>query len=261
MTSTHHTTNDPARARGIGRSCAWAGIALAIACAAAELLAGPGYRLGWWPLGTGLQTVRWSATVDLAAAALSLAAVVLALRNRERRTLSIGVIGLIVSVAVAAPPLMLWQRAQHLPRIHDVSTDTVNPPAFVAVLPLRRDARNGTGYSARTAAQQKSGYPDIVPLHLDMPPAQALQRAEQAARDMGWIIVDVSTVDLRIEATDTTLLFGFKDDVVIRITPQDSGSRVDVRSLSRVGGSDFGVNARRVRTFLKKLGGTSAAPS
>jgi uncharacterized protein (DUF1499 family) len=254
-------TFDSGLARRIGRGCAWAGFALATVCAAAELLAGPGYRLGWWPLGTGLQTVRWSATIDLAAAALSLVAVALAWRGRERRTLSIGVIGLIVSVAVATPPLMLWQRAQHLPRIHDVSTDTVNPPAFVAVLPLRRDARNGTDYTPRTAAQQKSGYPDIVPLQLDMPPAQALQRAEQVARDMGWIIVDVSSADLRVEATDTTLLFGFKDDVVIRITPQGSSSRVDVRSLSRVGGSDFGVNAKRVRSFLKNLAAASAPPS
>jgi uncharacterized protein (DUF1499 family) len=78
---------------------------------------------------------------------------------------------------------------------------------------------------------------------------------------MGWVIVDVSRADLRIEATDTTLLFGFKDDIVIRVMPQPGGSRVDVRSLSRVGGSDFGVNAKRVRTFLKKLEATPTPSS
>ena len=70
---------------------------------------------------------------------------------------------------------------------------------------------------------------------------------------MGWDIVAVAPQDLRIEATDTTLLFGFKDDVVVRIRPQDGGSRVDVRSVSRVGGSDVGTNARRVREYLGKV--------
>ena len=89
-----------------------------------------------------------------------------------------------------------------------------------------------------------------------MPPARALERAEAAARAMGWEIVAVSPQDLRIEATDTSLLFGFKDDVVIRVQPRDAGSRIDVRSSSRVGGSDFGVNAKRIRRYLKRLADT-----
>ena len=88
---------------------------------------------------------------------------------------------------------------------------------------------------------------------LGVPPAQAFERAERTARAMGWQIVAAVPDALRIEATDTTLLFGFKDDVVIRIRPSGQGSVVDVRSLSRIGGSDIGTNARRVRRFLDRL--------
>jgi uncharacterized protein (DUF1499 family) len=140
-----------------------------------------------------------------------------------------------------------------LPHIHDISTDTANPPRFVAVLPLRAGAPNTTGYGPDVAAEQRAGYPDIAPLLLDVPPAQAFERAQHVARTMGWDIVAVAPQDRRIEATATTLLFGFKDDIVIRVAAQGSGSRVDMRSLSRVGGSDFGVNAGRVRDYLQRL--------
>ena len=106
-----------------------------------------------------------------------------------------------------------------------------------------------------TPAQQKRGYPDIAPLRLNLPPAEAFARAERAARAMGWQIVAVAPEALRIEATDTTLFFGFKDDIVIRVRPSENGSVVDMRSLSRVGTSDVGVNAKRVRAFLGRLKG------
>jgi len=142
---------------------------------------------------------------------------------------------------------------QHLPRILGVRADTDDPPKLVAVVPVRKGARNPVDYKPDTAAEQKRGFPDIVPLLLDEAPGQAYERAERAARAMGWEIVAAAPQALRIEATDTTLLFGFKDDGGIRITPRGQGSVVDVRSLSRVGGSDFGVNAKRIRVFLAKL--------
>jgi uncharacterized protein (DUF1499 family) len=77
--------------------------------------------------------------------------------------------------------------------------------------------------------------------------------ALQAARDMGWEIVDADPVEGRIEATDRTLWFGFADDVVIRLATTDSGTRLDVRSKSRIGGSDVGANARRIRRYLARL--------
>jgi len=234
---------------------AWTGLGLALACGAGELLAGLGYRWDWWHFRSGIQIMRWSATTDLAALALTLVAVILAWMYGPRRALAASAAGLALSLLVAGPPLYYWRTLDRVPRIHDISTDTDNPPRYVAVLPLRKGAENPTDYSAEVAAEQKRAYPDIAPAMLDASPAQAFARAERAARAMGWDIVAAAPGDLRIEATDTTLLFGFKDDIVVRVTPSGNGSRVDVRSLSRVGRSDFGVNANRIRKFLRQLAG------
>jgi uncharacterized protein (DUF1499 family) len=241
-----------ARAAG---ALAWTGFGLALACGAAELLAGLGYRWDWWHFRSGIQIMRWSASTDLAAVVLTLAAAILAYRHGARRALAVSLAGLALALVVAGPPLYHWRLVEQVPRIHDISTDTDNPPRYVAVLPLRKGAENPTDYSAEVAAQQKKAYPDIAPAMLDLPPAQAFARAERAARAMGWDIVAVAPGDLRIEATDTTLLFGFKDDIVVRVTPSGNGSRVDARSLSRVGKSDFSVNANRIRKFLRQLAG------
>jgi uncharacterized protein (DUF1499 family) len=93
-----------------------------------------------------------------------------------------------------------------------------------------------------------------VPLKLGTSPADAFDRVVRVVRSMGWDVVSVVPGDLRVEATDTTLLFGFKDAVVVRVRPTGEGSVIDVRSLSGVGGSDFGVNANRVRALLRKVG-------
>jgi uncharacterized protein (DUF1499 family) len=243
------------RVTRIAAVLAWTGLGLAMACGVAELLSGLGYRWGWWHFRTGIQILRWSATTDLAGAGLALVAAILAYRNDARRALAASVAGLALALVVVGPPLYQWRLVGQVPPIHDISTDTDNPPGYVAVLPLRQGAENPASYSAEVAAQQKRAYPEIVPAILDLPPAQAFARAESAARAMGWDIVAAVPGDLRIEATDTTLLFGFKDDVVVRVAPSGNGSRVDVRSLSRVGRSDLGVNANRIRKFLQRLAG------
>lgn len=258
MTSAVTVAASDGKGKRIAVALAWAGLGIAAVCGIVALIAGPGYRWGWWGLGSGFQIVRWAVTLDLAAIVMTLAAAILAYQVRARHALIVSLLGLIVSVAVAGPPVYLWRHAAGLPHLHDITTDTGNPPRFVAILPLRKDATNSTDYSAETAALQKNGYPDIGPALLNVPPAQALQLAERAARAMGWDIVAVAPDQLRIEATDTTLMFGFKDDVVIRVTANGSGSRVDARSLSRIGGSDLGTNAKRVRSFIRKLDASQA---
>jgi uncharacterized protein (DUF1499 family) len=255
MTNTTASMAGSNRGARIAAALAWTGLGLALACGLAELLAGFGYRWGWWHFRTGIQIMRWSATTDLAAVALTFVAVILAWMYGARRALAAGAAGLVLSLIVGGPPLYYWRTAARVPPIHDISTDTDNPPRYVAVLALRKSAENPADYRAEVAAQQKKAYPDIAPAMLDAPPAEAFARAERAARAMGWEIVAAVPADLRIEATDTTLLFGFKDDIVIRVAAAGSGSRVDVRSLSRVGKSDLGVNANRVRKFLRELTG------
>lgn len=228
-------------------------LVLGLVTAAAALGAGPSYRFELAPLGSAFLVMRWAVYGALAGGVAALASLVVLLVSRARRGWALAALALLVNGLVAAPPLVIYQQAQSLPKIHDVSTDTQDPPAFVAVLPLRQHARNPVEYLPATALQQARAYPDIAPKRLALPPAQAFQRAERAARAMGWRIVDIAPGSLRIEATATTLLFGFKDDVVIRVRADGTGSVVDMRSLSRIGGSDFGTNAKRVRSFLAQL--------
>jgi len=138
--------------------------------------------------------------------------------------------------------------------IHDISTDTDNPPPFVALLTLRLQSANGAAYGgAAVAAEQRARYPDVQPLLLDAPPTVVFAKALQAAQDMGWHIAAAIANEGRIEATATTRWLRFKDDVIIRILARGTGSRLDIRSMSRIGRSDFGANAKRIRAFLSSI--------
>ncbi|MFP5373879.1 MAG: DUF1499 domain-containing protein [Gammaproteobacteria bacterium] len=231
-------------------------VVVLIAAAAAVLLlvAGPGYRLELWEFATGFKLMRWGAWLGIAAACLALLALLVPrLRKGHEAGLAIA---LLVGVAAAVVPLQLLRTARAVPPIHDITTDTTDPPAFEAVLPLRADAPNPADYAGEEIAeQQRQAYPEVQPLVLDEPPDRAFERALAAARDMGWEIVVAEPARGRIEATATTLWFGFKDDVVVRIRPEAGGSRIDVRSVSRVGRSDVGANAARIRAYLDRLQG------
>lgn len=226
---------------------------LAILALVLLLASGIGSRMQWWDFRTGFSLMRWAVYLGLGATVLALLLLVLPRTRRGNgRTLALGAI---VGIAAAAVPLYGLYLAKSLPMIHDISTDTVRPPEFVAILPLRADAANPAEYGgAEIAAKQVAAYPDIRSQFLDIPPADAFDRAEKAARGMGWEIVAADVSSGRIEATDTTFWYGFKDDVVIRIAPDGSGSRIDVRSVSRVGLSDVGKNAKRIRAFVQALG-------
>jgi len=90
----------------------------------------------------------------------------------------------------------------------------------------------------------------VTSLIISLPPDRAFARAQAAARALGWRIVAAAPAEGRLEASDTTWWFGFTDDIVVRVRATAQGSRIDVRSASRVGRSDLGVNARRIRAFL-----------
>jgi len=212
------------------------------------MLDGPAYRMHILGLYAALRIVIPAALL------LGLIALLLSLIGLTRPgSKGVALAGLVLGVIAAGMPLHSINTARHSP-IHDVSTDTANPPQFGAVLPLRAaKASNSTDYDAKTAQLQKETYPDIGPLHLDAPPAQAFDRALAAARSSGWEIVASDPAQGRIEATATTFWFGFKDDIVVRIAAEGAGSRLDVRSLSRIGHSDVGANARRIRDYLAKV--------
>jgi uncharacterized protein (DUF1499 family) len=142
------------------------------------------------------------------------------------------------------------------PPIHDITTDIDNPPAFDKVIALREadGAQNPPEYAgAETAAQQQAAFPDLETLRLQQPRDEVFAAAEAAARGMGWEIVAADAALGRIEATETTDWFRFRDDVVIRISAAGDMTEVDIRSKSRVGMGDMGANAARIRAFLVAL--------
>jgi uncharacterized protein (DUF1499 family) len=232
-----------------------AGISLAALAAAMLLLSGPGTRAGLWDFRLGLTLYKYAAYLAFPAFLVCVAGAVAARPGSGRRGFLPSVIG---AVAMAALVGLAWswvQKARSVPPIHDITTDTQNPPAFSAVLPARRaTALNEPGYGgAAVAAQQQKAYPDIKPLMVALAPDSAFAVALAAAKEMGWEIVDASRQEGRIEATDVTAFFGFQDDVVIRVMPASGIARIDVRSESRVGGSDVGTNAKRIRAYLARL--------
>jgi len=230
------------------------GFLLAVLAAMAAMLAGFGTHWGLWHFRTGFAILGWAAYAGIATALVSLASAILTRPTTLRRGFLISIFGLVIGILVFGVPWCYWRTAQRVPAIHDITTDTENPPRFVSISPLRKNGPNTSEYGGpKIAAKQRAAYPDLTPAMLSIPPDKAFEQALAAARKMGWVIVDANASDGRIEATDTTFWFGFKDDIVIRITPVDHGSRVDIRSVSRVGKSDVGMNARRIRKYLKEL--------
>jgi uncharacterized protein (DUF1499 family) len=238
-----------------------AGLALTVLGALSLLLAGLGSRWDWWDFRTGFVIFRFTLYAGLLVIVVVLAGLVLACLARTGRTILVSLVSLALLVAVASVPVGYLRGAGRVPPIHDITTDPDDPPRFVAVLPLRRDAPNSVDYAGPAlAAQQRAGYPDLGPARFAAPPAVVLSHATEVARNLGWEIVATEPAEGRLEATARTRWFGFRDDVVVRVRPDGSGSRVDVRSVSRVGRSDLGTNARRIHRFLTALGTSLAQP-
>jgi uncharacterized protein (DUF1499 family) len=173
-------------------------------------------------------------------------------RNRNLLLLSMGLS--LIPMIIMGPQLA---GARSVPPIHDITTDTDSPPEFSEIVKHRAHAPNELAYGSEQlpaeelAAMQLAAYPNVKPLDTELVVEEAVSRAETVLQDMGLDIIAVDPEAGIVEATATTFWFGFKDDVVVRVTATESGSRVDVRSISRVGQSDIGLNAKRIGKFLE----------
>jgi uncharacterized protein (DUF1499 family) len=159
--------------------------------------------------------------------------------------LPVGIMGPQMAAVVDVPP------------IHDITTDTVNPPEFVAIVPLRKNSPNGYEYGVsegwpaeKLGATTIAAYPRLKPIESDLSVADAVGRTEATLLSMGLEIVAVDRRAGLVEATATTFWFGFKDDIVVRVVGDGEGSKIDLRSMSRVGQSDVGANAARITDFF-----------
>jgi uncharacterized protein (DUF1499 family) len=174
---------------------------------------------------------------------------------RRRRSPGI-VVAAAAGIAAIAIPAAIVIEGRAFPPINDITTDTTNPPAFEAITATMRGPGTAPlAYDPAFAAIQTKAYPDLAPLHLSGTPADVADRVLKTIDRMGWSIAGVKMGPNggRYEATATVPWWGFKDDVVVRLTPEGDGFRVDVRSKSRVGKGDLGVNAKRIADYLAKL--------
>ena len=231
---------------------AWAAFGLAAASAVAALAVGLAHRFEWMAYQPGFLVLRITVWSAAAGGLLGIVALIRAGTGARRRGWAPGLLALIVGLAyVAVPAYWALVVLPKVPRIHDISTDTDNPPAFAAIAPLRAKYVNPAAYDGpEVAALQKQAYPDLVPLQIAKPPAAVFAAALETVQLLGLDLVNGSEKDGLIEASSRTTFFGFVDDVAIRVRAAGSGTRVDVRSKSREGRSDFGVNAARVRKLV-----------
>ena len=180
---------------------------------------------------SGLASYTAGILMLLAAGALGLAGAAFGVIALFRRTgVARSLFALVLGASVAAIPAAAYLRARSVPPINDISTDP-----------------------GESSEAQRAAYPDIQPLHLAVAPGIAFERAKGAMAQAGWQIVREDPAAGRIEAVATTFWFGFKDDVIVRIAAEGAGSRVDMRSKSRVGRSDLGTNAQRIRAYQRRL--------
>lgn len=164
---------------------------------------------------------------------------------------------MLLSLVLLAYPAYLAQRAFKLPAINDVTTDAANPPRFVALAP-QRPASHVAYPGGNTAQLQRMAYGDIAPLQVDLPPRNAYEVVLGVINKRKWPVAAAQPPtparrEATIETTARSLVMGFREDVVIRIAPAGSGSRIDLRSASRVAVPDLGTNAARLRTLLEQI--------
>ena len=246
---------------GIATSIA---LLLSLGAIAAALVAAIGSASEAWNFRAGLTALRYCFFAAGAGGLVALIALFLARRERRGRLVWANVIALVAALGFLTYLGAKVRTARSVPAIHDISTDLNDVPQF-SRLQVRADnlekipdldkpELKAMEPEARWKAVHRSAYGDIRTVHVPMNVADATRRAEILALDRGW---DVARADQKaglVEATDTSLFFRFKDDVVVRVRPApDGGSLVDMRSISRVGVSDVGVNAQRVREFLTDL--------
>lgn len=210
------------------------------------------YRLNVWEMGTSFKIIQLTGFVS---AAVFLLSVVLGVFSLIKKQKDVAKVYAIVALLLAIPVIgLLGQatKAKSLPFIHHITTDTVNPPKFERIVELRGQNSNPLDYDSETLAPlQQSAYPNVQPIVTNLSATQAFNKALATVMQSGWEVVNKNEQTGMIEAVDTTLLWGFKDDVVIRVTAIENGSKVDLRSISRIGLSDLGVNAKRIEQFIK----------
>ncbi|MGC6471923.1 MAG: DUF1499 domain-containing protein [Parvibaculales bacterium] len=228
---------------GWGRKLSLAGLVLLLGGTAV-------FRLGLMDFRPPFLALVLGAVLALVALGLSL---VVLLRQGDRNVKGKARITILISVLVLFFPLSAVISGGDAPVIHDITTDTDNPPVFKEMPNVRAAGDNTLAIKPDVIEIQKQAYPDIGPLFTDVPRPILYAKVLELVADSGWDLISADNRLGEVEAVATTPAFGFKDDVIIRISPDADGLRVDMRSVSRAGQGDLGANAKRIKRFLTQL--------
>ena len=250
---------------------------LAIGTPLVFIAAGLGSKFGLWGWEFGLLTLtqKLGPILLMATGVMAVLSMILAAFT-PKKGFWLGAFAMIIPLFGMGQLLNVKNKVDSLPFIHDITTDTQDVPSFTsAILDERAKVKNvnpidysgkmaptkdasGKPAKALVAALQSKAYPKVRPLILSQPPEAAFTQAKALIKDMGWALKSEDSTAGLLEATDSSFWYGFKDDIIVRLRAGEGGGTVvDVRSISRVGTSDIGANAARIRIFLKKLGETS----
>jgi uncharacterized protein (DUF1499 family) len=231
-------------------------LAIVVAGTSALLFVGPPLlvQLGALTSETGFPIHMLGGLIGLVALLLGLIALFTTRRATGRAGRSLALGATVIGVAVLGVVLAAAGPSAGLPPINDITTSPDDPPAFDALLREGPNAGRDMGYPGEAfAAQQRVGYPDLAPIEVSAPVADTVARAQTAMEGFGWNVVHADATSGVIEATDTSRIWRFVDDIVVRVRPRGAGSLVDVRSKSREGRGDLGANASRIRQLRDAL--------
>ena len=206
------------------------------------------------------------------AGAIALVGLAMSVLGKSSKGAIVGVLVIIAALLLGFRVVGAMVQRSGLPPIHDAQTDWDNPVAFTgralagreadAAAPVRDDARIGAGagedWAGMTFAEAQATFWELEPLHLDMPPAAATVLADEVARRQGWSVMFSDPPGGQIEAVQRSFWYGLPADIAVRIVEAEGGSRVDVRSTSRLAGNDMGANAQRIKVLLDDLAQTAA---
>jgi uncharacterized protein (DUF1499 family) len=249
----------------------WLGLILAAGAIVVALIAAVGSGAGWWHFRPAFTILRIAFYAALAGGLLALIALVIPVRDRRGRTAIAALAALVLGAGFASYLGIQARTARAAPPIHDITTNLQDVPEFYR-LPVRVDNLDVVPYLGRDDLHRmapedrwktlhREAYGDLRTVHLPWTPAQTIERAGDLARARDWELRTLNPDAGVMEAVDTSTFFRFRDNIVLRARrAPDGGTLVDMRSVSRVGVSDIGVNAKRIRSFLADLKAAEQRP-
>ncbi|WP_086983463.1 DUF1499 domain-containing protein [Vibrio aphrogenes] len=231
-------------------------LVIAVLCFAIALLMVFGSQLGLWEPIVGFSASRnYNNTVGYLAVVVGLFGFFISLKQQQKSGVFKSILAVVLGIGILMPMIVgLLKTPVRYPPIHDITTNLEQPPLFQFLTDDRPGAKNTLVYGGEEIAhQQLKAYPDIKPLISSLAPHAAYRQALEVAEQLNWTLVYQDFEQFHFEATARTAFFNFADDVVVQVVALEGGSRVDVRSVSRIGRSDRGVNAQRIREFIQQF--------